>query len=131
MNRLLQNATKSHAASRKEETKRKSGKTQIFIKLMNRGLRYSEYGKFPFYVPRRSTIRNLINDLMKTHGKEFEPYLEDKKSKVLRKDVIVIVNGRIVVAVWKLNMGLVPEKALDTEFEDGDTVVFMITVGGG
>ncbi|MFQ5832550.1 MAG: MoaD/ThiS family protein [Candidatus Thorarchaeota archaeon] len=131
MNRLLQKATKSRLASSEEETKRKSRKTQIFIKLMNRGLRYSEYDKFPFHVPHRSTIRDLIDDLMKTRRKEFEAYFEDKKSKVLRKDVIVIVNGRIVVAVWKLNMGLVPEKALDTEFEDGDTVVFMIAVGGG
>jgi len=118
-------------ASSEEETKRRSRKTQIFIKLMNRGLRYSEYDKFPFHVSRRSTIRNLIDDLMKTRRKEFEAYLEDKKSRVLRKDVIVIVNGSIVVAAWKLNMGLLPEKALDTEIEGGDTVVFMIAVGGG
>ncbi|MHA2263457.1 MAG: MoaD/ThiS family protein [Candidatus Thorarchaeota archaeon] len=104
---------------------------QIFIKLMNRGLRSSEYDKFPFQVQERSTIRNLIDDLMMTHGKEFEVYLEDKESKALRSDVIVIVNGRIVVAVWKLNMGLIPKKTLDTEFQDGDTVVFMIAVGGG
>lgn len=131
MNRLSQKATKSRLASSEEETKRRSRKTQIFIKLMNRGLRYSEYDKFPFHVSRRSTIRNLIDDLMKTRRKEFEAYLEDKKSRVLRKDVIVIVNGSIVVAAWKLNMGLLPEKALDTEIEGGDTVVFMIAVGGG
>ncbi|MHA1935785.1 MAG: hypothetical protein ACXACG_06205 [Candidatus Thorarchaeota archaeon] len=104
---------------------------QIFIKLLNRGLRSSEYDKFPYQVRDKSSITHLIDGLMSTHGEEFEVYLENKRSRNLRKDVVVIVNGRIIVSGWKLNMRLIPESILDTEFQDGDTVAFMIVVGGG
>ncbi|MHA2152175.1 MAG: MoaD/ThiS family protein [Candidatus Thorarchaeota archaeon] len=68
---------------------------------------------------------------MKIHSNEFDVYLVDRKSKSLREDVIVIINGRIVVAMWKLKMGLISESILDTQIQDGDIVVFMIPVGGG
>ncbi|MHA1948804.1 MAG: MoaD/ThiS family protein [Candidatus Thorarchaeota archaeon] len=105
--------------------------TRIFIKLLNKGLRYSEYNKFPFQVRAKSSIRTLVDDLMKIHSNEFDVYLVDRKSKSLREDVIVIINGRIVVAMWKLKMGLISESILDTQIQDGDIVVFMIPVGGG
>ncbi|MHA2140328.1 MAG: hypothetical protein ACXADC_05430 [Candidatus Thorarchaeota archaeon] len=104
---------------------------RVFIKLLNKGLSSSEYDKFPFQIRKESSIRDLIDDLMKEYRTDFEVYLEDKESKALCNDAIILVNGKMVVAGWKLKMGIVSRKALDNQLLDGDTIVFMIVTGGG
>jgi len=37
----------------------------------------------------------------------------------------------MIAAGWKLKMGLIPNGVLDTRLFDGDTIVFMIAIGGG
>ncbi len=103
---------------------------QVFIKLLNRGLKSSKYDKFPFQIRQESSISDLIDDLMKAYSKEFEAYLEDTKGKAFCIDAIILVNGKIVVAGWKLKMGIVSRKVLDNQLHDGDTIVFMIVTGG-
>jgi hypothetical protein len=104
---------------------------EIFIKLLNRGLRLSDYDKFPFQIQEGSSIRELINDLMKNHGEAFKVYLEDDKKKVLNYNAIVLVNGKMIAAGWKLKRGLLSIGVFETELFDGDTIVFMIAIGGG
>lgn len=104
---------------------------RVFIKLLNRGLKSSEHNKFPFQIREESSISNLIDDLMKAYSKEFQVYIEDKKSKILCNDALILLNGKIIVAGWKLKMGFGSRKALDNQLLDGDTIVFMIVTGGG
>lgn len=94
-------------------------------------MRSSDYDRFPFNTKSVPTIRGLIDDLIVEYGEEFHIYFDDVNGKVLRNDVVVIVNGRVALMVWKLDMGYEPESVLDTELHDGDTVVFMIAVAGG
>jgi hypothetical protein len=107
------------------------GMIQVFIKLLNKGLTSSEYDKFPFQIREESSISDLIDDLTKEYSTDFEVYLEGTKGKALCNDAIILVNGRIVVAGWKLKMGIASRKALDIQLLDGDTIVFMIVTGGG
>ncbi len=104
---------------------------RVFIKLLNRGLKSSEHNKFPFQIREESSNSNLIDDLMKAYSKEFRVYIEDKKSKTLCNDAIILVNGKITVSGWKLKMGFGQREALDNQLFDGDTIVFMIVTGGG
>lgn len=107
------------------------GMIRIFIKLLNRGLRSSEYNKFPFQIQEESSISDLIDDLMKADSKEFQVYFEDTKSKTLCNDAVILVNGKIIGSGWKLKMGYGSRKALDNQLLNGDTIVFMIITGGG
>lgn len=95
--------------------------TEVFVKLMNKGLKYHEHDKFSFDAPEGSTVRDLIDDLRETHAERFEPYLEDKESGKLRRDAIVLVNGKNMVA----------HQGEMTKLSRGDLIVFMIAAVGG
>lgn len=95
--------------------------TEVYIKLMNKGMKYDEHNMFPFEAQEGSTIQNLIEHLHEEYGERFENYLEDVKKKNLRRDAIVIVNG----------MNMVAREGLETKLSQGDLVVFMIAAVGG
>lgn len=105
--------------------------TQIFIKLLNKGLRLSDFDKFQFQIQQNSSVSDLIDVLKATHKEEFEVYLDDRKTQALRMDAIIIVNGKMIAAGWKIKMGYLSEGVMDAKLQDGDTIVFMIAVCGG
>ncbi|NHJ13791.1 MAG: hypothetical protein EAX95_08940 [Candidatus Thorarchaeota archaeon] len=93
---------------------------QVFVKLMNRGLKSFEHDKFSFET-NGETVHDLIEDLSQEFSERFEPYLEDKKNTVLRRDAIVLVNGKNMVA----------HNGEKTKLSRGDLIVFMIAAVGG
>ncbi|MHA2067049.1 MAG: MoaD/ThiS family protein [Candidatus Thorarchaeota archaeon] len=95
--------------------------TEVFVKLMNKGLKFHEHDKFSFETIDGATVRDLIDDLRETHSDRFEPYLEDKGTGKLRRDAIVIVNGKNMVA----------HQGEQTKLSRGDLIVFMIAAVGG
>ncbi|MFW9889776.1 MAG: MoaD/ThiS family protein [Candidatus Thorarchaeota archaeon] len=108
-----------------------SGTIQVFVKLLNKGLRSSDYTKFPFRIQEGASLRDLIGYLIKEHSARFEIYLDDTRNRMFCNDTIILVNGRMVLAGWKLKMGYVAQEVLDILLQNGDTVVFMIMTGGG
>ena len=68
---------------------------------------------------------------MKNYGEALEVYMEDRKSEVLHHNAIILVNGEMIAAGWKIRMELLTKGVLDTELFEGDTIVFMIAIGGG
>ena len=95
--------------------------TEVFVKLMNKGLKYDEHNKFSFETGEESTVRDLIEELHEEYGERFEVYLEDKEERILRKDAIVVING----------MNMVARKGEKTRLSKGDLIVFMIAAVGG
>ncbi|MFW9786356.1 MAG: MoaD/ThiS family protein [Promethearchaeota archaeon] len=95
--------------------------TEVFVKLMGKGLESREHDKFEFKIEPESTIRDLIDDLHEEYGERFEIYLGDKEKRVLRRDTIVILNGSNMVA----------HKGEQSKLSDGDLIVFMIAAVGG
>ena len=95
--------------------------TEVFVKLMNKGLKNSEHNKFPFNAAEGSTIQDLIGELHEEYGDRFEVYLEDKEERLLRRDTIVFVNG----------MNMVARDGIKTKVSKGDLIVFMIAAVGG
>ncbi|MFW9847120.1 MAG: MoaD/ThiS family protein [Candidatus Thorarchaeota archaeon] len=95
--------------------------TEVFVKLMNKGLKSHEHDKFSFDTADGATVRDLIDSLRETHAERFEPYLEDKESGKLRRDAIVLVNGK----------NMVTHQGEKTKLFRGDLIVFMIAAVGG
>ncbi len=95
--------------------------TEVFVKLMNKGLKYDEHNKFTFEIRNDATVRDLIDDLHEEYGERFEVYLEDTDKRVLRRDAIVVVNG----------MNMVTKEGDQTKLSNGDLIVFMIAAVGG
>ena len=95
--------------------------TEIFVKLMNKGLKYDEHNKFSFETDDNATVRDLIDELHEEYGERFEVYLEDTEKRVLRRDAIVVING----------MNMVARKGIKTKISKGDLIVFMIAAVGG
>jgi len=95
--------------------------TEVFVKLMNKGLKNSEHNKFPFETKEGSTIEELISELHEEYGDRFEVYLDDKEEKLLRRDAIVFING----------MNMVARDGIKTKISKGDLIVFMIAAVGG
>jgi molybdopterin converting factor small subunit len=95
--------------------------TEIFVKLMNKGIKYSEHNKFPYDVTEGATIEDLVVDLQKDYGERFDVYLEDKEKKSLRRNTIIFVNGKNAVSTG----------GLKTKVSKGDLIVFMIAAVGG
>ncbi len=95
--------------------------TEIFVKLMNKGVKYSEHNKFPYSTTEGATIQDLIEELHEDFGERFDVYLENKDEKVLRRDTIIFVNGQNMVATG----------GLKTKVSKGDLIVFMIAAVGG
>ena len=95
--------------------------TEIFVKLMNKGLKYDEHNKFVFETDEDATVRDLIDELHEEYGERFEVYLEDTEKRVLRRDAIVVING----------MNMVARKGIKTKISKGDLIVFMIAAVGG
>jgi molybdopterin converting factor small subunit len=95
--------------------------TEVFVKLMNKGLKHVEHDKFPFETHENATIEDLINGLHEEYGERFEVYLDDRNKRTLRRDTVVIVNG----------MNMVARKGVKTKLSKGDLIVFMIAAVGG
>ncbi len=95
--------------------------TEIFVKLMNKGIKYSEHNKFPYNTTDGATIEDLIGDLHEDYGERFDVYLEDKKARSLRRETIIFVNGKNSVSTG----------GLKTKISKGDLIVFMIAAVGG
>ncbi len=95
--------------------------TEIFVKLMNKGIKYSEHNKFPYNTTEGSTLEDLIVNLHEEFGERFDVYLEDKEERALRRDTIIFVNG----------MNSVSTGGLKTKISKGDLIVFMIAAVGG
>ncbi len=95
--------------------------TEIFVKLMNKGIKYSEHNKFPYNTTDGATIEDLIGNLHEDYGERFDVYLEDKKTRALRRETIIFVNGKNSVATG----------GLKTKISKGDLIVFMIAAVGG
>ena len=91
------------------------------MKLLNKGLKYSEHDKFTFETKEDATVQDLIDELHKEYGERFEIYLEDKEKRILKRDTVVIVNG----------MNMVARKGKKTRLSKGDLIVFMIAAVGG
>ncbi len=53
------------------------------------------------------------------------------KSKALNYNAIILVNGKMIAAGWKLKMGLISKGVLETQLFDSDTIVLLIAIGGG
>ncbi|MFW9811949.1 MAG: hypothetical protein ACFFF9_05770 [Candidatus Thorarchaeota archaeon] len=60
-----------------------------------------------------------------------DAYLDEKKSKTLSNETIIIVNGKIIVTGWKLRMGLDSKEKMNRRLDEGDTIVFLVGTGGG
>jgi len=95
--------------------------TEIFVKLMNKGIKYSEHNKFPYNTTDGATIEDLIGNLHEDYGERFDVYLQDKKTRALRRETIIFVNGKNSVATG----------GLKTKISKGDLIVFMIAAVGG
>ena len=95
--------------------------TEIFVKLMNKGVKYSDHNKFPYNTTEGTTIEDLIGNLHEDYGKRFDVYLEDKETRALRRETIIFVNGKNSVATG----------GLKTKISKGDLIVFMIAAVGG
>ncbi len=95
--------------------------TEVYVKLLGKGLESRQHDKFEFKIEPESTIRNLIDDLHEEFGELFEVYLGDKEKRVLKRDTIVILNGCNMVA----------HKGEQSTLSDGDLIVFMIAAVGG
>ncbi|MFW9834315.1 MAG: MoaD/ThiS family protein [Candidatus Thorarchaeota archaeon] len=95
--------------------------TEVFVKLMNKGLKYDEHNKFSFRTGESSTVEELIDELHEEYGERFAVYLEDPENNVLRRDAIVVING----------MNMVSKKGVKTKLSNGDLIVFMIAAVGG
>ena len=95
--------------------------TEIFVKLMNKGVKYSEHNKFPYDATEGATVEDLIGELHDDFGERFDVYLEDKEERSLRRDTIIFVNGKNAVSTG----------GLKTKVSKGDLIVFMIAAVGG
>jgi molybdopterin converting factor small subunit len=94
---------------------------EVYVKLLNKGMKYDEHNMFPFMTHENATVENLIEQLHEEHEDRFDVYLKDKDKRVLRRDAIVIVNG----------MNMVARNGLKTKLSKGDLIVFMIAAVGG
>jgi molybdopterin converting factor small subunit len=95
--------------------------TEVFVKLMNKGLKYFEHDKFTFNAKDGATIEELMDDLHEEYGQRFEVYLDDKNEQALRRDAIVFINGANIVS----------REGIKTKVTKGDLIVFMIAAVGG
>ena len=95
--------------------------TEIFVKLMNKGIKHSEHNKFTYNTTEGATIEDLIIKLHEDYGERFDVYLEHKEERLLRRDTIIFVNGKNAVSTG----------GLKTKISKGDLIVFMIAAVGG
>jgi len=95
--------------------------TQIFVKLMHKGLKSHEHDKFSFETEPNSTVRDLINEHHQDYRKKIEVYLGDTETRTLKREAVVIVNGKNMVA----------HRGEQTRLSNGDLIVFMIAAVGG
>jgi molybdopterin converting factor small subunit len=95
--------------------------TELFVKLLNKGLKPHEHNRFSFKTHENATVRELMEDLHESYQDRFEVYLDEQNNTALRREAIVLVNGQNMVA----------HQGYDTKLNDGDVVVFMIAAVGG
>jgi len=66
------------------------------------------------------TVKDVLEELVKRHGKEFKDYLYDEKRRV-REHLQLLVNGKSVSL----------SEELETRLREGDEVAIVPPVGGG
>jgi molybdopterin synthase sulfur carrier subunit len=69
---------------------------------------------------RTITVKELLTQLSKMHGRQFTDYVYDKKGNV-RTFIQILINGRGINAL----------QGFETKLKDGDTVAIFPPVGGG
>ncbi|MGV9104071.1 MAG: MoaD/ThiS family protein [Promethearchaeia archaeon] len=94
---------------------------ELFVKLLNKGLKPHEHKRFSFETSKNVTVRELMRELQESYQDRFEVYLDEQDNSTLRREAIVLVNGQNMVA----------HQEYDTELKDGDVIVFMIAAVGG
>jgi len=70
---------------------------------------------------RKATIRNIIEELSKIFGQEFEDAILDPRTERIKSFNTILVNGHNIELLQKLR----------TKLNDGDTVTFFPPAGGG
>lgn len=121
----------SKLSSWQQLSKRENSVIQVFIKLLNKGLRESNYNKFQFQIQEGTSLTDLIGQLMSVFGDSMDAYLDEKKNPILSNETIIIVNGKIIITGWKLKMELDSKESMKRILNEGDTIVFMVAIGGG
>ncbi|MCK4477167.1 MoaD family protein [Candidatus Bathyarchaeota archaeon] len=66
------------------------------------------------------TVKDVLEELVRRHGKEFKDYLYDEKRRV-REHLQLLVNGKSVSL----------SEELETRLREGDEVAIVPPVGGG
>lgn len=67
-------------------------------------------------------LRGLLDILSNMYGKEFADLIYDSKTKRVRRDIRILLNGRHIVHL---------PKGLNTELNDGDEIGVFPPVAGG
>ena len=68
------------------------------------------------------TLRRLFDILSNRFGEEFTDLIYDSRTKIVRDDIRILLNGRHIVHL---------PKGLDTELKEGDEVSLFPPVAGG
>lgn len=82
--------------------------------------RMTEEGKTNISLPEKSSVRDLVDELVGRYGTGFNDFLLNRENR-LRKYVVILVNGR--------GVGIL--SGLDTTLNEGDSILIMPAVGGG
>ena len=70
---------------------------------------------------RSSTIREVLDKLSEQHGKNFKDYVFEEKSKVIRAQISIMVNGQ----------SLKNPESLAARVRNGDTLAVLPPISGG
>ncbi|MDI6892933.1 MAG: MoaD/ThiS family protein [Actinomycetota bacterium] len=78
-------------------------------------------GQAQVTMPNVSSVRGLLDELVREFGQRLSDLLYDPQTGELRDTVIILVNGRAITLM----------EGLGTWLEDGDTVAIFPPVSGG
>jgi len=93
---------------------------EVEVNFLSAVRRMTYEGKTVISLQEKSSVRNLIDALMRRYGIGFSDFLLNKKG-CLQQYLVILVNGR---GIGILN-------GLDTLLHDGDSISMMPAVGGG
>ncbi|MHA1741606.1 MAG: hypothetical protein ACTSVD_05885 [Candidatus Thorarchaeota archaeon] len=94
---------------------------EVFVKLLNGGLKFEDYEPFPVPIDENFTLGNLVDHPHESFGGAFGVFLEHSENRTLRRNAIVMVNGS----------NMVSRDELDTKLSDGNPIVFVVAAVGG
>ena len=69
-----------------------------------------------------ASLGSLFNVLSKRHGETFKDLILDSKTKEIRRDILILLNGRHVIHL---------PNGLDTELKEGDEIALFPPIAGG